>query len=518
MSRSVLWSIALAPILLAAPALADVLIDPPLVVREGNVDNAAVGVSVATAGDVNGDGFSDVLVGGQSFEGIVWCYYGSANPTFTTPDWTASGSVQNEWLVARPSTAGDLNADGYDDVVIGAPHYQNGEQNEGAVFVYLGSAAGLSPTPQVVIEGNVPIAGLGFGSSVDAAGDVNGDGYDDIVVGSSFYANGQSGEGRVSVYYGSSDGATATAAWSYESDVASANLGFRVAGIGDVNSDGYDDIAASAPYLSNGQTQEGRLYVFLGSPTGPPSTPSWTYESNNAFDEVGIGLGFAGDVNGDGYSDLVSDIGEFNVTNSGALVFFGSASGLSPTYDRRYSLGSGGFADVIYTAGDVNGDGCADIIASEQGVIGGTGEIWLFGGAENSGSALPILATRTGPQSGERFGWDARPAGDVNGDGFSDVIVGSPNYTNGSTNEGIVRLYLGQGSMPSDSQFFTEVGQQSAELYGAVLAQGDWNGDGFTDLAIGRPNWDFISENQGIVSVYYGSEAGYSLNSYWSAG
>ncbi|MBK8232101.1 MAG: FG-GAP repeat protein [Candidatus Eisenbacteria bacterium] len=519
MSRQLLWSITIVALGVATPAGADVLREPPLVVREGNVNNANVGTTICTAGDVNGDGYSDVIVGAPSFTGTFYCYHGGANPSFGAPAWTASGAVQNEWFNARPAPAGDLNGDGYDDVLIGAPLYENGQDTEGGVFVYLGSSTGLQATPQAIIEGNVEIpSGAGFGGTVDAAGDVNGDGYDDIVVGSSNYTNGETREGRIAVYYGSASGATTSAAWTFESGVADSYFGSRVAGVGDVNGDGYADVAASAPFLTNGQLQEGRLYLFLGSPSGPASTPSWTYESNNAFDEVGLGFGFAGDVNGDGYSDLVSDIGQFNVSNSGAIVFFGSATGLAPTHSRKYALNHGGFGDVIYTAGDVNGDGCADIIASEMSAGGNTGQFWILGGAENSGTTLPVLATRTGGQTAEGLGWDARPAGDVNGDGFSDVIVSSPNYDNGQTNEGIVRLYLGQGSMPADTPIFAQGGTQVVELYGVNLAQGDWNGDGFTDLAIGRPLWDFTSVNQGIVSVYYGGESGYSLNAYWSTG
>jgi hypothetical protein len=108
-----------------------------------------------------------------------WSGATTAEPLdFTTPDWFVGGAGQN-WLGSKVSPAGDVNGDGYGDVVVGAPVYWNEEFAEGAIYVYLGSASGLSTTPQVIIESN--ITNIGFGTSVDTAGDVNGDGFDDIV-------------------------------------------------------------------------------------------------------------------------------------------------------------------------------------------------------------------------------------------------------------------------------------------------------------------------------------------------
>jgi hypothetical protein len=497
------------------PAEADVLANDYILVREGNANNTVLGYSVATAGDVNGDGKSDVLLSGPQNNGMVWCYHAGVDVIGTvqfTEEWSLTAGAPNALLNARVAPAGDVNADGYGDVLIGAPLYSNGEFNEGAVFVYLGSDSGLAAITQRFIEGN--IVGAALGSYLDTAGDVNGDGYDDVVIGSPTYANGQSSEGRAVVYLGSAAGIEATPAWSFESDIAQANFGRRVAGTGDVNADGYDDILVSAPDLVNGQNGEGRVYLFLGSSTGPALSPSWTYESNILGGRAGWGLGCAGDVNGDGYADIVLDVGTNNPAFGAVHVFFGGPTGPPASPDRSFPSGSGAFGDMVYTAGDLNGDGFSDLIAGDMSVNGQAGKITILGGVE-AGSVFPVLAERYGAQAGEQFGADCRSAGDVNGDGFGDVIVGVPRHDNGSTDEGEVRVYLGRAGAPNLSAAWSPQGSQTLSEFGSTLAQGDWNGDGYTDLAVGAHDQDAGATNSGTVSVYYGGFFGYASGASW---
>jgi hypothetical protein len=147
-------------------------------------------------------------------------------------------------------TAGDVNGDGYDDILVGAPYYDNPEGDEGGIFVWYGSAGGLGEngTPENAdwrAESNQ--ASALFGYSVGTAGDVNGDGFDDIIVGAWLYDNPQSGEGMAFVWYGSAvglgeKGTPANAGWKYESDRDGTGLGYAVATAGDVNGDGCSDI------------------------------------------------------------------------------------------------------------------------------------------------------------------------------------------------------------------------------------------------------------------------------------
>jgi hypothetical protein len=147
---------------------------------------------------------------------------------------------------------GDVNGDGYDDVIVGAVGYDDGETDEGRVFVYYGSASGLPPAPDWTAESDQ--AGAGF-ASVSRAGDVNGDGYGDVIIGASAYDNGQTDEGRVYVYHGSASGLSTTPDEIAESNQDQAFFGFSVGTAGDVNGDGYDDVVVGAPYYTNGQGQ-----------------------------------------------------------------------------------------------------------------------------------------------------------------------------------------------------------------------------------------------------------------------
>ena len=159
----------------------------------------------------------------------------------------------------------------------------------------------LATSPVWTVESDQASASLG--ASVANAGDVDGDGFSDIVVGVPLYDGGQTNEGRVLFFRGTPSGPQG--GWSYESDLPGANFGASVGTAGDVNGDGFSDFIVGAPGYDNVETNEGRIYVFLGSALGPVGNPAWIVESNVNFSSVGSSVGTAGDVNGDGFSDVV---------------------------------------------------------------------------------------------------------------------------------------------------------------------------------------------------------------------
>ena len=183
------------------------------------------------------------------------------------------------------ASAGDVNGDGYGDVIVGAWTYSNGQTQEGRSYAYHGSASGLNSTAQWTVESDQ--ANADFGISVSSAGDVNGDGFSDVIVGA-WRGGNQSQEGRIYVYHGSATGLSAMADWTAESDQVNARLGISVATAGDVNGDGYSDVIAAALYYSNGQLDEGRAFVYHGSPAGLSATADWTAES----DQTGAHCGY----------------------------------------------------------------------------------------------------------------------------------------------------------------------------------------------------------------------------------
>ena len=407
---------------------------------DGIQNEAYLGVSVGTAGDVNGDGFSDVIVGaylhdnGETDEGRVSVYHGSAAGLATSPAWTAESNQAQAWFGNSVATAGDVNGDGFSDVIVGAWQYSNGEGQEGRAVVYHGSAAGLSAAPNWAVESNVWGAQLG---TVATAGDVNGDGFADVVVGAWRYTNGQNQEGAVFVYHGSASGLATTPAWTVESNDVDGYMGYSVGTAGDVNADGFDDVIISHYYYDNGETNEGRALVYHGSAAGLGASPAWTTEGNQVAAYLGNSVGTAGDVNGDGFDDVVVgaylyDHGE--IEEGRALVFHGSAAGLatSPAWIAEGDQFAVYFGISAGTAGDMNGDGFSDVIV---------GAFLYDNGQENEGRTFVYHGSAAGlatspdwmaesDHSDAQFGFSAGTAGDVNGDGASDVIVGAPQFSN----------------------------------------------------------------------------------------
>jgi hypothetical protein len=273
------------------------------------------GYTVAGAGDVNGDGYGDLLVqatGDNSESGLAYLYLGGAGGVTTT------ATVLSASAVSTVAPAGDVNGDGFADVVVGTYAPESGGSIVGAVDVFVGGAGGLSATPLVLAAPS----GLGgtFGSAAGCAGDVNGDGLADVIVG----ANGASADPLTAfVYLGDTAGLNAKP---IVLQTPSPDTGFveAVNGVGDVNGDGFGDVVVTAwnPFVGSAI----RYYVYLGSKSGPSATPIVLATDQSAQHAAVAG---AGDVNGDGFDDIV--VG--TIVTDGASLYFGSASGpaKSPT-------------------------------------------------------------------------------------------------------------------------------------------------------------------------------------------
>jgi uncharacterized repeat protein (TIGR01451 family) len=496
---------------------------------ESDQAGAEYGIEAATAGDVNGDGYSDVIVGaykydnGETDEGRAFVYYGSAAGLSPTPDWMAESDQAGAWFGYSVDTAGDVNGDGYPDVIVGARYYSGGQEHEGRAYVYYGSAAGLSATPAWTAESDQ--AGAILGNSVGTAGDVNGDGYDDVIVAPFYYDHGQTDEGVVYVYHGSATGLSTTANWMAESNQSYAYFGASVGTAGDVNGDGYADVIIGAYLYDNGQTDEGRAFVYLGSAAGLGPSAAWTAESNQAnayFSAVST----AGDVNGDGYADVI--VGAYRYDNGQtdegrAFLYHGSASGLSLTanWTAESDQSNARFGGWVSTVGDVNGDGYADVIVGAE---------WYDNGQTDEGAVFVYYGSSTGPsattgwtvegeQSGANFGLSADTAGDVNGDGYSDVIVGARYYDNGQTDEGAAFVYHGgpDGLTTSGADWMAESDQAGADFGFSVDTARDVNGDGYSDVIVGARLYDNGQTDEGRVFVYHGSAIGLNTTADWTA-
>jgi len=496
---------------------------------ESDQASALFGVSVGTAGDVNGDGYADVIVAAYAFdngetnEGRAFVYHGTASGLSSTSSWTAESDQQAALFGGSVATAGDVNGDGYSDVIVGAPSFDNGETDEGRAFVYRGSASGLSLTSSWTAEGEQTNERLAF--SAGTAGDVNGDGYADLIVGAALFDNGETDEGRALVFHGSASGLSLTPSWTAEGDQASAFFGISVGTAGDVNGDGYADVIVGANQFDNGETDEGHAFVYHGSASGLSLTSSWMAEGDQASAGFGFSAGTAGDVNGDGYSDVMVGASSFDngETDEGrAFVYHGSASGLSLTssWTAESDQASAGFGFSAGTAGDVNGDGYADVIVGAVNFYNGQvyeGRAFVYHGTA-SGLSLASSWTAEGDLFTAQFGCSAGTAGDVNGDGYADVIVGACNLANGETQEGRAYVYNGSASGLLVTSSWTAEGDQAMAFFGrSVGTAGDVNGDGYADVIVGAPFFTNGTTNEGRAFVYHGSASGLSLTSNWTA-
>jgi hypothetical protein len=233
------------------------------------------------AGDVNGDGYGDIVVGARRFtgdgltkEGCVYVYHGGPAGPSTTPDWVHHGDQAGGEFGESVACAGDVNGDGYDDLIVSAFRYDTAAgADAGRAYLFLGGPHGLSQSPSWVVDGDQDSAYFAY--HVDGAGDVNGDGYDDVVLSASQYdVNGFRDAGRAYVYLGGPNGLAPTPAWIQDGDQTGGGLGNAVRGVGDVNGDGYGDIGTGALYHDNGgAVDEGRAYVFYGCPNGVTGVP-----------------------------------------------------------------------------------------------------------------------------------------------------------------------------------------------------------------------------------------------------
>lgn len=433
------------------------------------------------------------------------------DPLTTSIVSTVESNQGDAWLGYAVAGAGDVNADGWSDVIVGAPQFDNGQNNEGRAFVFLGGASGLATAPVWTSESNQ--AAAQFGYAVSGAGDVDNDGYSDVLIGAPFFDNGQANEGRAFVHLGSAAGPSASAVWTAEADQATASFGATVSGGGDVNTDGFSDVMVGAHLFDNGQINEGRAFVYHGSASGPSLTPSWTVESDQANAQFGWSVGFAGDANGDGYGDAIVGANEYSngqASEGRAFAYFGAPTGLGAVaaWTFESDQASAELGTDVAGAGDVNGDGFADVIVGSRHYTNGQnleGRAFVFHSSAAGPGASPAWTAESNQVTAD-FGLSVSTAGDVDGDGYSDAVASAPTMDAGQADEGRVFLYPGSpAGLATTAAWIGESNQASAQLGHSVGNAGDVNGDGFSDVVAGAYQFDNGQSNEGRAFVFYGT-------------
>ncbi|PUE22712.1 hypothetical protein B9Z39_16920, partial [Limnohabitans sp. JirII-29] len=457
------------------------------------------------------------------------------------------------------SDAGDVNGDGLADLLVGTPDNSSGA---GTTYVVFGTTAASAIELSNVAAGtggfviNGISAGDTSGYSVSSAGDVNGDGLADLLLGAPANIYIDNSVGHSYVVWGT----TATSAIEL-SDVAAGSGGFvingqasgdlsgkSVASAGDVNGDGLADLLVGAPYSSTSAgSNTGRSYVVFGTTATnavelsdvTAGTGGFVINGICAGDISGESVSSAGDVNGDGLADLLVGVRISNTSagnNAGrSYVVFGTTA-TSAIELSNVVAGTGGFVingqasgdlsgNSVAGVGDVNGDGLADLLVgaffSDPSAVNEAGRSYVvWGTTAASAIELSNVAAGTGgfvingQASNDRSGNSVSGAGDVNGDGLADLLVSAPlSSTSTGPQAGHTYLVLGTTStsaielsnVAAGTGGFVINGQASGDLSGfSVASAGDVNGDGLADLLVSAP----VSSTGGRSYVIFGATDG----------
>ncbi|MBI1821063.1 MAG: FG-GAP repeat protein [Nitrospirae bacterium] len=434
----------------------------------------------------------------------VGAYDSSSNLFFSSPRNFFYGKV-----------TGDFNGDGYADILVGA----EGTKGPGQVKVFFGRNGYPNLTPDLVLQGE---NGQDLFGTALAAGDLNGDGYDDIIVGAYHNSAGGDFAGRVYLYFGGPTLHT-TPDKILTGFAAGEQFGVSVSSGQDINRDGYDDLLIGANLNSVKGARSGRAYLFLGRPI-LSSYPDRVFNGENPDDHFGISVSLAGDVNGDGFPDfLIGAGGNGTATHQGkAYLYYGEAElGNQPQMTFSGNSPGDSFGRMVQGVKDVNGDGFDDFLigapyhASQTGKLE-AGEAYLYQGGPNLNSTPDLTLRIPGSidASHADFGFSAASLGDIPRtagtpptpfkDGYADFIIGAygqitqtgidPTTGKVITIAAAGEAYLFTGGSTPSPDFVMILGSGnngSNESFGVSLSSpGDFDGDGYADLIIGAMTAD----------------------------
>ena len=584
----------------------------------GEVGNDYAGFSVSSAGDVNGDGVDDVIVGafgddtGGNQAGAAYVVYGATGGLSSVDlDDVAGGTggfkIFGETAFDRAgwsvSSAGDVNGDGFDDVFIGVT-----SAGAGAAFVVFGAASEIASVNLDDIAlgtGGFKITGEADGDragrSVSAAGDVNGDGFDDLIVGASENDEGGLNTGAAYVVFGGAgltsvnlgDVAAGIGGFKIIGEAADDDAGYAVSAAGDIDGDGFDDLIVGARDNNADGLDSGAAYIIFGRDftsqvdfLGTDGDDTLTF--GTAADEILIGGRGNDTIDGGGGDDVIiggagndtiifdsatdtlkvdggTGIDTLSVTGSGVtLDLTAIGDGVYEGFERIDLTGGGN--TLILAASDLYA--ITDGVNAKSGntliVDGGSGDAvdaggnWVFvSNTVNIGltqftkytqdaaillvdndvdqSAIGIIAPAieladiaagsggfkiTGKDFGDFAGLSVSSAGDVNGDGFEDLIVGAPGVDADGNDYGASYVVFGAAGGISSVDLaalgtggFKIIGEDPNDKFGrSVSSAGDVNGDGFDDLIVGAISDDGPGQNSGAAYVMFGAANITSVN------
>ncbi|MEO0803997.1 MAG: hypothetical protein AAFY57_17220 [Cyanobacteria bacterium J06642_2] len=552
------------------------------------------GYSASGAGDVNGDGIDDLIIGtpyagydaaayySSDRRGESYVVFGSSSGFDAslnlvdldgTNGFVVRGADEYDYSGRSVSSAGDINGDGIDDLIIGATgvDFSSSYSGEGESYVVFGSIGGFDASLNLAdLDGTKGFAMQGVdnydysGRSVSSAGDINGDGIDDLIIGA---PGSYSGEGESYVVFGSIDGFDAslnlvdldgTDGFAIRGADENGYSGYSVSGAGDINGDGIGDLIIGAPFadFSGNYSGEGGSYVVFGSRSSFDASLSLAdLDGTNGFtipgidesDLSGISVSGAGDINGDGIDDLIIGAPDVDFSGNysgegGSYVVFGSSGGFDASLNLVDLDGTNGFvirgADEldnsgrsVSNAGDFNGDGIDDLIIGAPYVnssdnYSSEGESYLIFGSNNGFASVLDLTELDGSDGfvitaidfGDRSGSSVSGAGDINGDGADDLIITAP-YADSESSSYVGESYVVFGIVPSTEIIGTSSsdvltgsddddvisGMGGSDFIRGLAGNDRISGDGGPDLILAGKGNDTVTGNNGNDSIVAGN-------------
>ncbi|MFC1604810.1 ankyrin repeat domain-containing protein [Planctomycetota bacterium] len=405
--------------------------------------NSAFGIRIA-CGDVDGDGYDDIVVGGMTYDnerGRAYLFYGGPDID-TTCDLILDGEKEGDWFGSTVS-CGDIDNDGYDDIVIGAPRYKN---QRGRAYLYWGSKRNsMDANPDKIFDGEAEEGASFSRGQGPVIYDIDNDGYRDIIF-SSYRGRGKR-IGRAYLYYGNKkELMDASYDLIFTGENNGDHFGFMI-GCGDVDNDGYGDIIIGARLYPGGGLKGdciGRAYLYYGG-----SRSNMDAKADKIFNAESKDKHYFGqdivciDQNKDGHDDIIIGGQGYNDRQGRVYLFYGDTrpnldTAPDKTFDGEIKYSDYGFFIVC---GDIDGDDISDIVIGADFIRQKTGRVYLYWGSELSGPSTKPGRIFTGENPGDWFS-QMMACGDVNNDGFEDLVIGARGYKAGSE-QGRAYLYYG---------------------------------------------------------------------------